>query len=254
MSDTTKPQFSLAKKTLPTSLLECLLYIFSQNIAGLALVGGTALAGFYAGHRRSDDLDLFSKDEKNHRAAVLAVKTLIHKGVQFSEEFQTGQYYKTMCQWKGHSFTIDVVEDQNLFKVGQFEVMEHQICIANLETLLMTKAATLVSRCGEKDLYDLMWFFEHMKGLDLKNLIELGQKVDQGVNGEAMLLSIGGTTLREDACHFSLDPKIGAKKIYQKLLLLQKELILNLTSLLKTETAPPLKDLIKKIKKLSRKV
>ena len=23
------------------------------------LVGGTALAGFYAGHRRSDDLDLF---------------------------------------------------------------------------------------------------------------------------------------------------------------------------------------------------
>ena len=44
------------------------------------LVGGTALAGYYAGHRRSDDLDLFVRDEAACRAAVLAVKSLVTLG------------------------------------------------------------------------------------------------------------------------------------------------------------------------------
>ncbi len=241
-----------ATQILPVPVLDCLIHIFEKNIPGLALMGGTALAGFYAGHRRSDDLDLFSKDEKNYKAAVLTVKTLVNKGVEFLEEFQTGQYYKATCTLKGQAFTIDVVLDSHLFQVGKFELIEHHICVASLETLLMTKSVTLVSQCSDKDLYDLMWLFEHMDQLDLKNLIRLGQKIDQGVNGETMLLSISTTSLRQDACYFSVDPKINAKDIYQRLILFQKELILNLNNLLKNEPPPLLKELIKKIKKFSR--
>ena len=42
--------------------------------------------------------------------------------------------------------------------------------VATAETLLKMKAATLVSRASEKDLYDLAWFFEQDEQLDVARL------------------------------------------------------------------------------------
>jgi predicted nucleotidyltransferase component of viral defense system len=183
MAFTAKPKLDLAEKTLAPPLYSCLTYFFRQNIPDLVLVGGTALSGFYAGHRRSDDLDLFTKNQNSQKAAILAAKSLVSLGAKLSYEFQTREYYKATCELKGHAFTIDIVLDENFFKAGQFQTLSNGICVASLETLLMTKAATLVSRCGEKDLYDLFWLFEHDPELNFKKLIEQGQKIDGGVNG-----------------------------------------------------------------------
>lgn len=250
MESPKKPQLELAQRILPEPLYHCLTHIFAQKISGCALVGGTALSGFYAGHRRSDDIDLFTKDDTSQRATVLAIKSLTTLGVQFPDEFQTHQYYRATCRFREHSFTIDSVIDANLFKVGQFESIENGILIATIETLLMIKAATLVSRCSEKDLYDLMWLFEHIPGLNFEKLIDLGRKIDRGVNGEAVLLSISGTQLSEEACDFALSPHIDKKEVHQNLIQFQKELIQNLVLFLKQQPALPLKELVKKIKRL----
>ena len=55
-----KPESGLAAEVLPPPLYRALTHVFAQGIDGAMLVGGTALAGYYAGHRRSDDLDLFT--------------------------------------------------------------------------------------------------------------------------------------------------------------------------------------------------
>lgn len=247
-----KPKLDIAKKSLPEPLYRCLEYIFNQKIFDCILVGGTALSGFYAGHRRSDDIDLFTKDDESQKATILAVKSLKTIGIEFHEELQTNQYYRTTCQFQKHRFTIDVVNDPNIFQVGNFEKLDNGIVIADLETLLMTKAATLVSRCGEKDLYDLIWLFDHIEGLDFQKLIDSGKKIDGGVNGEAMLLAISGAHLREEACDFSLSPPLTKKTIHQRLLKFQKELTLNLSLFLKDQPSPPLKKLIKKIRGFSK--
>ena len=68
-----QPDAELAKRVLPAQLHAALAHVFAQGIRDRMLVGGTAIAGYYAGHRRSDDLDLFVRDAKAHRATVLAV-------------------------------------------------------------------------------------------------------------------------------------------------------------------------------------
>lgn len=55
----TLPRAELAARFLPAPLWRGLSHVFAQGLSDTMLVGGTALAGFYAGHRRSDDLDLF---------------------------------------------------------------------------------------------------------------------------------------------------------------------------------------------------
>ena len=79
--------------------------------------------------------------------------------------------------------------------------------IASLTTLLRMKSAALVSRSSEKDLYDLIQLFNIFSDLNIATFIAFGQSIDSGVNAESMLASIGGTTLRQEACDFSLEKK-----------------------------------------------
>lgn len=248
MEDRKKPQPALARRVLPKPLRECLETIFEQGIPGTALVGGTALAGYYAGHRRSDDIDLFCSNETAFRAATLAAKHLENRGVVFSNETRSAQYFHANCQWKKHSFTIDVVLDSNLFEVGEFDTVEGGVVVAQLETLLRMKIATLVSRASEKDLFDIRWLFQNLPSMKTPEWIALGQAIDKGVNGENLLASIAGAKLRKDACDFSLDRDRSAESIYKEILAFQKQLVREIATYLKQLPTPPLGKLVRKMR------
>ncbi len=245
-----KPSLDLAKMVLPKPLLRGLTHLFEQGIQGCMLVGGTALSGFYAGHRRSDDLDLFTRDPASFKSTVLAAKSLETIGVKFLEKgAETAQYFRSTCELDRHRFTIDVVLDSNLFRVGSSTNVSG-IEVADLDTLLMTKSATLVSRCSEKDLYDLIWLFQQFSKLDFSELIRLGHEIDTGVNGENILISLAGANLSEGACDFSNSPKITKESIYKQILKFKKEMIKGMQKLLDEEPAPPLKELVQRVVKL----
>lgn len=248
MQTAPKPQSSLAKKILPKPLLTAIEHVFAQNITDTWLVGGTALAGFYAGHRRSDDIDLFVKNELSFQATVLAVKSLKKIGAEITETMHSNQYFRANCKLSGHLFTTDVVVDSNLFHEGKGYQLE-SIVISDLDTIFMMKAATLVSRCSEKDLFDLMWLFENLPDKTISDLISSGSKIDSGVHGEALLLSISGTNLSALSCEFSTDPKKTAKMIHSDLLRFQKELLIQVAHHLKEQPALPLKKLVAKARR-----
>ena len=159
--------------SLPAPLLESLRHVFAQGIGDCILVGGTALAGFYAGHRRSDDLDLFAGDTIGFKEAVLAVRSLSNIGVELQEMGRSNQYYRAVCYHKELGFTVDVVLDEHIVSVAETNATG-DVVVAGLPTLFAMKAATLVSRCGEKDLYDLLWLFNAYPDRELSELIELG--------------------------------------------------------------------------------
>lgn len=246
MEDGPKPRATLAERILPKPLHHCIGQIFKQGITDTALVGGTALAGYYAGHRRSDDIDLFTANETAFQAAVLAVKHLEKLDVSFSNQSRSSQYFHANSTFRGHSFTIDVVLDENLFKVGKFETVGG-VTVATLETLLRMKIATLVSRASEKDLFDVLWLFEKFPSLKIEEWIALGQTVDKGVNGENLLASIAATKLRKEACDFSLDPKRSADGVFKDLLAFQKKLVKEIALYLKALPTPPLGKLARKM-------
>lgn len=210
---------------------EALYHIFSNAGAGLWLVGGTALAGYYAEHRRSDDLDLFAVDPEAHRATTLAVKSLTKLGAVLSNERSSPYYYHTDAQLKQHRFTTDVVLDENLHRIGGAVRTKEGVWVADLPTLFATKAACLVSRCSEKDLFDLDWIISQMKGFNIDDLIQAGVQIDGGLNVETLLISLKGTHLRKEACQFLLSQsKLTQEQAFSKIKVFQQKLIQALLS------------------------
>jgi hypothetical protein len=244
-----QPSPSLAAEVLPKPLYQAIQHVFAHCGEGVALVGGTAIAGFYAGHGRSDDMDLFTRDKISLRAAVLAVKSLKSIGAQIAEESQTPLYYHAVCRLAGHTFTADAVLDENLFRVGKFVKVAPGILVATLDTLLAMKVATLVSRSSEKDFFDLKWLMEQCPHHTLDQLIEMAVKIDGGVSAENMLASVGGATLRESACDFSLDPKVGPAKIHEELEAGRQAWIGKLQKYLRDASPPAIAALTKEMKR-----
>ncbi|MBI5299438.1 MAG: nucleotidyl transferase AbiEii/AbiGii toxin family protein [Deltaproteobacteria bacterium] len=221
-----KPASRISGSTTPPALREALYHIFSGCGEGLWLVGGTALAGYYAKHRRSDDLDLFAVDETAHRAATLAAKSLKNKGALLTNERTTPNYYHADAQFRGHPFTIDIVLDEHLHATGKAIQTQDKIWVADLPTLFAMKAACLISRCSEKDLFDLDWILSHVPHFEIENLIQAGAQFDGGLNVETLLISLQGGTLHKEACHFLL-PKssMTVAEAYKKIIALRETLI-----------------------------
>jgi hypothetical protein len=250
MESSPRPKISLACAALPAPLYRALCHVFAQSLSGCVLAGGTALSGFYAGHRRSDDLDLFTANEPAHRAAVLAVKSLSSIGVDLTIQNESRQYCEGTGRLDGHFFKLTVVLDANLFRVGQPALVGANVHVVELDTLFKMKAATLVSRCSEKDLYDLIWLFKQYPDRGFADLIRLGNEIDGGVDGEAILSSVAGTILRKDACDFSLDASKTASGIFDEISRFRKNLLRELAVFLEGEPAPPLGALVRRLEKL----
>ena len=249
-----EPNEDLALKALPEPLRKAIQATFKHGLPGCALVGGTALAGFYACHRESDDMDLFTADATAQAMTVAAVKALKKIGATLSDERNSPNFYHTLATLSGRNFTVDVVLDSNIHKIGTFAQSKTGVRIASLETLLMMKIAALVSRCSEKDLYDLIWLTEHYRHPDIEEWVALGRQVDGGSDAESMLISLTGANLRMEACGFAAKfggvPAEVFKSVSGFRNSLQKKLAIHLE---KTPPQAAIAPLLKEIRRLRRK-
>ena len=122
--------------------------------------------------------------------------------------------------------------------------------VAGLPTLFAMKAATLVSRCSEKDLYDLVWLFNAYSERELSELIELGRKVDGGVTGETLVYSIGSTNLDRNACGFAVDFGVSTATVFSTITAFKKELLKALDVHLSSESTSTLRDVVRRLGQL----
>ena len=78
--------------------------------------------------------------------------------------------------------------------------------------------ATIVSRCSEKDLYDLKWLFEKaFSGLSLTDKFARGFEIDAGLDLESALTSLANAVLHVRACGFEIDHGVSAKIVYDEI-------------------------------------
>lgn len=221
-----KPFSQISAKASPKSLCLALEIIFAKIDQGVWLVGGTALAGFYAEHRRSDDIDLFALNETSFEMAVRAAQELKKHKAHFSNERRSPLYFHADVELAKHQFTIDVVLDENIATFGQAHKVSKNISVASLDTLLKMKISTLISRASEKDLYDLNWLFANYHEPGVAELVECGKNIDGGMSVENLLISLNGSRLREEACHFLLKgSSLKPKDVLKVIEALRKKLI-----------------------------
>lgn len=250
MVRTSKPDTAIAEKTLPKPLYKAVIHIFRQKISGVVLVGGTALSGFYAGHRRSDDIDLFVKNGAAFKQTVLAVMTLKEIGANIKISAHSKQYLKSVCELAGHVFTVDIVLDENIFTCGSSSVTDNGIVVADIATIFKMKCATLLSRCSEKDLFDLIWLFQYYPDTTLEQIVIYGRQIDEGMTAETLLYSISSSSLSKDACDFAIDSKYSSVKVFKQIQKLKEILIYELNAYLNISEKNELSSLVEKIKSL----
>ncbi|MBI4411107.1 MAG: nucleotidyl transferase AbiEii/AbiGii toxin family protein [Deltaproteobacteria bacterium] len=252
------PFSQISVRAVPPALREALIDIFA-GIGEIGekvwLVGGTALAGFYAEHRRSDDIDLFAADSIAHQTAIRSVKSLKDDGALLADERTSPTYYHALVKFHDHQFTVDVVHDEFLHRIGKGVKTADGIWVADINTLLTTKISTLVSRASEKDLFDLDWLLGKLGDYKIGDLIETGKIIEGGFNIESLLISLEGARLRKEACHFLLpQSEITVDEAYKRIESLRKNLIQKLLAYEKTlppsEQVSGIRQALKDFKKL----
>lgn len=249
MGSTKTPSNDLAQKVLPSGLLKAINHIFLDSSEAFCLVGGTALSGFYAGHRRSDDIDLFAKDEFAQKAAIDAVNSLEIVGAKLSARRESRQHYHCLGELEEHRFTIDVVLDPHFHSMPEFQTTVSHLRVATLEGLLSMKIGTLISRCSEKDLYDLKWLFDNFKHPSPAEFVPLGRMTDGGMSEETLLISLCGAQLKESACNFAGDMGVSARSVHETIEAFKESLIIDFSCFLQKRPGNfEMKKLMEKLK------
>ncbi len=146
-----------------TELQRAVLSEFFRRERGFFLTGGAALAGYYLGHRRTDDLDLFTTDEaafSRSRYVMPAVAEALGGCVDVRQDAPDFRRYAVT---RGPDvLVVDLVRD----RVPQMRPTKAEIdgvLIDSPEEILANKLTALVGRQEERDIVDV--YFLEQTGL-----------------------------------------------------------------------------------------
>ena len=118
------------------------------------LTGGAALAGFHLGHRRTQDLDLFTTEGHLEAGAAALMATAQELGASV-EALQTYPDFRRYLLRRGEeTVVVDLVRDLAPQLYGEKRVV-NGIRIDPPEEILANKLCTLLSRAELRDLVDV---------------------------------------------------------------------------------------------------
>jgi hypothetical protein len=150
----------------------------------LFLTGGSALAAFYLGHRRSVDIDLFTPDSD----AYIGFAELVRAAAQqIQAEVRTGQgafpHYRGFLVREGEFLALDLVVDTAPAVVAQKPVREG-IRVDALEDILANKLVAAASRMEVRDFVDLYFIDRH--GPSIFDAVPWALRKDPSLTVEAL--------------------------------------------------------------------
>ena len=145
------------------------------------LTGGTALAGFYFGHRLSDDLDLFTVADEVLPLTDAVVPRLAEmldcEVVQKREAEYFRQYVLEPRRGEGGMVRLDLVRDFGP-QYGERQAVA-EITVDAIENIGANKLTAILGRTDAKDFVDLHFILK--SGLDFDHLFRLAKEKDLGL-------------------------------------------------------------------------
>ena len=148
-----------------------------------ALFGGTALAEFYAGHRVSDDLDLFTYEREAVRPFAQTVRLAMGEAVGAPGPLRAGvgaEFYQQL--FVDHPTSGSLKLDLGLVdppQLAPFATVDG-VSVAGFTDLVAAKAGAVADRALPRDGIDLWWIVEH-GGVPLAEVERLLFSKDQGI-------------------------------------------------------------------------
>lgn len=154
---------------------------FSSSLsAQFFLTGGTALAGFYFGHRTSVDLDFFSLQTFDHQQLRRHLETIAQSvGGGYEVKIDADSLLTGIIKAGEESLKVDLAQDIPIH-FGSLQTFE-AIRIDALENIGSNKIAAIYGRLAAKDFVDLYWILGIDKRLGFEKLLEDAKKKDLGI-------------------------------------------------------------------------
>jgi predicted nucleotidyltransferase component of viral defense system len=163
-----------------TQLQRDLLQAFFRRERRLFLTGGAALAGFYFGHRQTDDLDLFAAPGLDLREAASAMSEAAAEVGAVIESLQTYPDFRRLLAQRGNErCVVDLVVDRAVM-VESEKARFGEVRVDTIREIAANKICTLVSRSEIKDLVDLRVLLE--AGTDLRQAFADAQLKERGAD------------------------------------------------------------------------
>ena len=142
-----------------TPLQRDVLDTFFRRERGYVLTGGAALAGFHLGHRTTDDLDLFTRDDDAfERGRFVLADVARETGCTIEIRQDAPGFTRFVLGRPDEGLVVDLVRDVSPPTGAPIEI-EH-IVVDSPAEILANKLTALVGRAEERDLVDVM-FLEH---------------------------------------------------------------------------------------------
>lgn len=151
--------------------LQCdLLAAFFEREQRFFLTGGAALAGFYLGHRGTDDLDLFARPGPSLDDALRAMRDACASCGAAVETLQSLADFKRLLARRGdETCVIDLVIDRAP-AIDDEKSTFGSVRVDTLREITANKLCAVVGRSEAKDLVDLMEL--QRAGADLVKAVE----------------------------------------------------------------------------------
>ncbi|NLF38688.1 nucleotidyl transferase AbiEii/AbiGii toxin family protein [bacterium] len=166
---------------------DAFLNAFFRLTSEFYLTGGTALAGFYLGHRTSIDLDLFTQDADafEHLDVVLS-DTADALGIAV-RGIRTTHYFKHFeAEMSSGPLTIHSARDVPARLAPVASCGDTRV--DSIEDIMANKLCAMLGRSAMKDFIDLL--FLDRAGYDTLSFLPRAQRKDGGMAAESLAYSI----------------------------------------------------------------
>jgi hypothetical protein len=157
-----------------TPLQRELLEGFFDRRSDFYLTGGGALAGYYLGHRQTEDLDLFSGPGPDLADAARTMTDVAQDlGASVATRSAHGDFRRLMVTRGDEECVVDLVIDRASV-IDPHKPVVGTVRLDTLREIAANKICTLVSRSEIKDLVDLRGLLE--AGIDLSQAFHDAQR------------------------------------------------------------------------------
>lgn len=142
------------------------------------LTGGAALAGFYLGHRETNDLDLFTLENEIENGFVIVKDTARALGASV-EAIQTAPDFRRLLVKRGdEAVVVDLIREY-VFQLEREKREIGGIRIDSAEEILANKLCALLSRSEIRDLVDVREL--EKAGFKIEDALSAAQRKDTGL-------------------------------------------------------------------------
>ena len=180
---------------LLTPLQQRILRLVSGRIPGLFLTGGTALGSFYLGHRRSVDIDLFTRDAGAFNSSVRAFLALLQDAGLTATAGQAGPGFRRFLVSDGaDQVPVDVATD-TAPALAPPVVREDGLLVDSLDDIAANKLTAILGRAEVRDYVDL--YFLEREGMDLLSLMPAAQRKDGGLEAATLAFVLSQVKVRQ---------------------------------------------------------